>query len=70
VETQGGGSSGLSSRSLIVIMPNVRREGQKTLFRAALGRLVTLGEPINHVLEVDTDGTDIVFTYFPTSRDL
>jgi hypothetical protein len=49
---------------LIILIPSVDREGQKTLFRAALRELTTLGEPINHVLEVDTRGEEIIISIY------
>ena len=38
---------------LVIIIPNVRRAQQTILFQAALAELAAMGEPINHVLEVD-----------------
>jgi predicted nuclease of predicted toxin-antitoxin system len=49
---------------LVIIVPNVDRTNQRRLFRGALEELVTLGEPINRVLEVDIDGEDITFALY------
>jgi predicted nuclease of predicted toxin-antitoxin system len=49
---------------LVIIIPNVNRDWQQRLFRAALGELARLGEPINRVLEVDIDGEDVTFALY------
>ena len=40
---------------LVILLPNVGRDLQQRLFRAALDELATTGEPVNRVLEVDLD---------------
>jgi predicted nuclease of predicted toxin-antitoxin system len=45
---------------IIALLPNVRRERQKTLLRAALAEITGADPPldmVNTVLEVDSDGT-------------
>jgi predicted nuclease of predicted toxin-antitoxin system len=49
---------------LVIIIPNVTRRVQCQLFSAALDRLAEEGEPINRVLEVDLDGTDVTFALY------
>ena len=49
---------------LVILIPNVRRDMQKRLFRGALEELARLGEPINRVLEVDIDGEDVIFSIY------
>jgi predicted nuclease of predicted toxin-antitoxin system len=49
---------------LVIIVQSVDRTKQRRLFRGALEELVTLGEPINRVLEVDIDGEDITFALY------
>ena len=34
------------------------------MFKGALDRLALHGEPINQVLEVDTEGDDATFTFY------
>ena len=41
---------------LIVILPNCRRDAQKTLFRAALNRVKEIGGLDNKVLEINANG--------------
>ena len=53
---------------LIVIVPNVNRNEQTGLFRHALALLAARGEPINHVLEINTDGAEIVMSYYEHPR--
>jgi predicted nuclease of predicted toxin-antitoxin system len=49
---------------LVIIIPNVNRAIQRQLFRGALDELITFGEPINRVLEVDIDGDDVTFNFY------
>lgn len=49
---------------LVIIIPNVNRMLQRQLFRGALDALAKWGEPINSVLEVDTDGDDVTFDLY------
>jgi len=44
---------------LIILLPVVSRELLQKFFRAALDELAVIGEPVNHVLEVDLDGDDV-----------
>ena len=37
---------------------------QQKLFRAALDELTAIGEPVNHVLEVDLDGEEVTFALY------
>lgn len=49
---------------LVIMIPNVRRELQRRLFRGALDQLAITGEPVNRVLEVDLDGDDVTFALY------
>jgi predicted nuclease of predicted toxin-antitoxin system len=49
---------------LVILLPSIRREAQKRLFRAALDRLMIIGDPINQVLEVGFEGDDVNFTLY------
>jgi hypothetical protein len=49
------------------LIPTVGRVVQQHLFRAALGELATLGEPVNRVIEVDLDGDDVSFALYDLS---
>ena len=49
---------------LVILIPNVNRGLQQTLFRGVLDELARLGEPINRVLEVDIDGEDVTFSVY------
>ncbi len=49
---------------LVILIPNVRRELQRRLFRGALDQLAIIGEPVNRVLEVDLDGDDVTFALY------
>jgi predicted nuclease of predicted toxin-antitoxin system len=49
---------------LVIIMPNVNRVEQQRLFRGALDELAMLGDLVNRVLEVDSDGGDVIFTLY------
>jgi len=49
---------------LVILIPTVRRDLQQKLFRAALDELVTIGEPVNRVLEVDIDGDDVTLALY------
>jgi predicted nuclease of predicted toxin-antitoxin system len=46
---------------VVILIPNVTADLQKRLFNHAVGKLIEHGEPINHVLEVDIDGEDVIF---------
>lgn len=50
---------------MIVIVPNVRREVQKALFRAALQHVLTIGTLLNRVLEIDGNGDIRVYDLPP-----
>ncbi len=55
---------------LIVLIPNVPTNLQTRLFKRAMEKLAEFGEPINHVLEIDIDGEDVIFDLYempPTS---
>ena len=56
-------SQGLHA-GLVILVPNVPRALQRTLFRGAITELDTIGEPINQVLEIDLDGEEIVFKLY------
>lgn len=45
---------------LVILIPNVSTDLQKRLFSHAVGKLTEYGEPINHVLEVDIEGEDVI----------
>ncbi len=49
---------------LIIIVPSVGRSTQQRLFRMALAELAEAGEPVNQVLEIDLDGSDVVFRFY------
>ena len=53
---------------LIVIVPNVRRQVQKALFRAALQHVLKIGTLLNRVLEIDGNG-DIRVYYLPPRHE-
>jgi predicted nuclease of predicted toxin-antitoxin system len=50
---------------LIILIPNVGRILQQRLFTAALDELASIGEPVNHVLEVDLDADEVTLTLYP-----
>jgi predicted nuclease of predicted toxin-antitoxin system len=49
---------------LVILIPNVTADLQKRLFGRAVGKLTEYGEPINHVLEVDIDGEEVIFELY------
>jgi predicted nuclease of predicted toxin-antitoxin system len=49
---------------LVILIPTVSRHLQQKLFRAALDELVTIGEPVNRVLEVDIDGNEVTLALY------
>ena len=49
---------------LVILIPVVNRVVQQKLFRAALDELTAIGEPVNHVLEVDLDGEEVTLTLY------
>lgn len=49
---------------LVVIIPSVSRMRQQQLFRGVLDALAEIGEPINHVLEVDIEGDEATFRLY------
>jgi predicted nuclease of predicted toxin-antitoxin system len=49
---------------LVILIPVVNRVVQQKLFRAVLDELAIIGEPINHVLEIDLDGDEITFALY------
>ena len=49
---------------LVILIPNVPVDLQKRLFKSAVNKLTAHGEPINHVLEVDLDGGDVMFDLY------
>jgi len=49
---------------LVVLIPNVPTNLQKKLFNRAVQKLKEYGEPINHVLEVDIDGEDVILELY------
>jgi hypothetical protein len=48
----------------VILIPNVTADLQKKLFRLAVGKLSEYGEPINHVLEVDISGDEVIFQLY------
>jgi predicted nuclease of predicted toxin-antitoxin system len=54
---------------LIIIVPNVGRALQATLFRAALEALSMPDDLVNRVLEVSIDGEDVTLDLYDLSRD-
>jgi hypothetical protein len=55
---------------LAILVPNVERETQLRLFRAALARLRVLGELVNKALEVRLRGNDVIFDEYEWPRGL
>jgi predicted nuclease of predicted toxin-antitoxin system len=53
---------------LVILVPNVEREMQLRLFRAALARLRVIGELINKALEVGFDGDEVSFDEYEWPR--
>jgi predicted nuclease of predicted toxin-antitoxin system len=53
---------------LVILVPNVEREMQLWLFRAALARLRVIGELINKALEVGFDGDEVSFDEYEWPR--
>jgi predicted nuclease of predicted toxin-antitoxin system len=49
---------------LVILIPNVTVELQKRLFNRAVRKLAEHGEPINHVLEVNIDGEDVIIELY------
>jgi predicted nuclease of predicted toxin-antitoxin system len=49
---------------LVIIIPSVNRVQQQQLFRGVLDELARIGEPINHVLEVDIEGDEATFRVY------
>ena len=49
---------------LVILIPNVPVDSQKHLFKGVVNKLITHGELINHVLEVDLDGEDVIFDLY------
>ena len=49
---------------LVLLLPNVGRDLQQRLFRAALDELAMTGELVNQVLEVDLDGGEVTLTLY------
>jgi predicted nuclease of predicted toxin-antitoxin system len=49
---------------LVILIPNVTADLQKKLFRLAVGKLSEYGELINHVLEVDISGDEVIFQLY------
>lgn len=49
---------------LVILIPNVPVDLQKRLFKGAVDKLNEYGEPINHVLEVDLDGEEMLFDLY------
>jgi predicted nuclease of predicted toxin-antitoxin system len=49
---------------LIILIPVVNRVVQQRMFKAALDELAVIGEPVNRVLEVDLDGTEVTLTLY------
>ena len=55
---------------LVILVPNVGRETQRRLFRAALSRLRRIGELVNKALEVRLRGSDVIFDEYEWPRGL
>jgi predicted nuclease of predicted toxin-antitoxin system len=55
---------------LVILVPNVERETQLRLFRAALARLRVLGELVNKALGVHFRGDDVIFDEYEWPRGL
>jgi predicted nuclease of predicted toxin-antitoxin system len=53
---------------LVILVPNVARETQLRLFRAALARLRVIGELVNKALEVHFRGDDVIFDEYEWPR--
>jgi predicted nuclease of predicted toxin-antitoxin system len=55
---------------LLILVPNVERETQLRLFRAALVRLRGIGELVNKALEVRLRGSALIFDEYEWPRGL
>jgi predicted nuclease of predicted toxin-antitoxin system len=53
---------------LVVLVPNVERETQLRLFRAALARLRAIGALLNKALEVHLRGDDVILDEYDWPR--
>ena len=53
---------------LLIVVPNVARQTQLRLFRAALARLRVIGELVNKALEVGLDGDEVSFDEYEWPR--
>jgi hypothetical protein len=49
---------------LVILIPTVSRYVQRRLFKAALDELAIIGEPVNRVLEVDLDASEVTLTLY------
>ena len=49
---------------LVILIPVVGRVVQRRLFKAALDELARIGEPVNHVLEIDLEGDEVTLTLY------
>ena len=49
---------------LVILIPNVATDIQKRLFKGAMDELTRYGEPVNHVLEGNLDGEDMIFDLY------
>ncbi|HEY6431496.1 MAG TPA: DUF5615 family PIN-like protein [Acetobacteraceae bacterium] len=49
---------------LIIIVPNVARAMQRTLFRAAIDAAASAGELVNRVIEVNIEGEDVTLDLY------
>ena len=49
---------------LVILIPVVGRVVQRRLFKAALDELAIIGEPVNHVLEIDLEGDEVTLTLY------
>ena len=54
---------------LVILLPNVGRDLQQRLFRAAVEKLAVIGEAVNRVLEVDLDGDEVTLTLYDLPPD-
>jgi predicted nuclease of predicted toxin-antitoxin system len=53
---------------LIILIPNVQRDTQLRLFRAALVRMRDISELVNRALEVRSSGGDVIFDEYDWPR--
>ena len=54
---------------LVILVPNMGREAQLRLFRAAVSRSGEIGDLVNKALEADLRGGDVIFSDYDLLRE-